>query len=435
MHLNNLQMGSVLFCFLMVLQKAYPDSEMSRTRLVIAGADPSTEVTKVLAKEFCRSHPAYEITVPEKSIKHAGGIRWVAEYGQPLGRLGRPLSEKDLQAFPSVRSLPMARVQIAFAVHRNLGVSTLSLEDWRSIVTGRTTNWKEVGGPDAPIIMLGREKTEATQQAICKAYPFFKDAVFKKKYLKDHLMVSAIEEVPHAIGFATSHSLSARSNLVILAIEGFTCGQPLGLAYDARNDGAPLIAAMKNFLAGDQWQVALHEHGFLGICEGHWITHFPRDKSADIGKAVNALRKTAECALVRDALRCTFHGFDGDKQCCPQAAYTMEQDMEAVVDRSLQGAMKDSLNDLLNEVVTRHGGSLSWAVIFSRNARPMAAFRLPRQAAAALENRSISELAKENIVVLPSLIGDAAWTRSVVLSIPIREAGSSVGVLLALVKY
>lgn len=53
-------------------------------------------------------------------------------------------------------------------------VSKLTLEQLELIFTGKIRNWKEVGGPDAPITLYSRENTSGT-------YEFFKEHVLKGK--------------------------------------------------------------------------------------------------------------------------------------------------------------------------------------------------------------------------------------------------------------
>ena len=51
-------------------------------------------------------------------------------------------------------------------------VKELSLEQLEGIFTGRTQNWKDVGGQDAPITIYSRENSSGT-------YEFFKEHVLK----------------------------------------------------------------------------------------------------------------------------------------------------------------------------------------------------------------------------------------------------------------
>ncbi|MCI0405355.1 MAG: phosphate ABC transporter substrate-binding protein [candidate division Zixibacteria bacterium] len=66
--------------------------------------------------------------------------------------------------------LPVAKDGLAVYLHESNPVEKLSLEQLKAIYTGQVTNWKQVGGPDAKIILYGRENNSGT-------YVFFKDKV------------------------------------------------------------------------------------------------------------------------------------------------------------------------------------------------------------------------------------------------------------------
>lgn len=68
--------------------------------------------------------------------------------------------------------IPVAKDGLAVYLHETNPVEKLSLEQLKAIYTGQITNWNEVGGPDAKIILYGRENNSGT-------YVFFKDNVLK----------------------------------------------------------------------------------------------------------------------------------------------------------------------------------------------------------------------------------------------------------------
>ena len=65
---------------------------------------------------------------------------------------------------------PVARDGLAVYLNSTNPINELSLDQLKGIYTGRTTNWKEVGGPDARIIVYSRENSSGT-------YVFFKETV------------------------------------------------------------------------------------------------------------------------------------------------------------------------------------------------------------------------------------------------------------------
>ncbi len=68
--------------------------------------------------------------------------------------------------------IPVAKDGLAVYLNEANPVEKLSLEQLKAIYTGAVTNWKNVGGPDAKIILYGRENNSGT-------YVFFKDNVLK----------------------------------------------------------------------------------------------------------------------------------------------------------------------------------------------------------------------------------------------------------------
>lgn len=228
-----------------------------KIKLVIGGAGPSTFMTTVLAEEFCRQYPEYEISVPPRSIKHRGGLQWVTERGQLLGRLGRPLGPEDRKEFPEARALPFAFVKIGFAVPTSLGVTKLSLEQWRGIYSGKLVNWSEVGGPDKVIVRLGRKPEESVFRTIVYSYPVFRNASFVTILDKDDQMVRSIKRTPGSIGFSDLLALGKHPELQVLDIEDFDCLLEVGLVYHESNTNDESIKLMKNFIASPSWREML----------------------------------------------------------------------------------------------------------------------------------------------------------------------------------
>ena len=62
---------------------------------------------------------------------------------------------------------------LAVFVHAANPVKELSIEQIASIYTGKTTNWSQVGGPNAPIVLYGRENSSGT-------YDYFREHVLNK---------------------------------------------------------------------------------------------------------------------------------------------------------------------------------------------------------------------------------------------------------------
>ncbi|MCU0329968.1 MAG: phosphate ABC transporter substrate-binding protein [Candidatus Kapabacteria bacterium] len=119
----------------------------------------------------------------------------------------RPIKPKEVKQIKEKykyrgMEVRVARDGLAVYVHSSNPVKELTMEQVRMVFTGKVTNWKELGGPDAPIILYSRENNSGT-------YEFFKDHVLNKQDFApqaQHMagtaaLINAISKDPNAIGF------------------------------------------------------------------------------------------------------------------------------------------------------------------------------------------------------------------------------------------
>ncbi len=98
--------------------------------------------------------------------------------------------------------IPVAKDGLAVYVHTTNPVKELSVAQLGEIYLGNITNWKQVGGPDATIILYGRENSSGT-------YGFFKEHVLKNKDFSARVqtlpgtaaVVNAVAKDPNGIGY------------------------------------------------------------------------------------------------------------------------------------------------------------------------------------------------------------------------------------------
>jgi phosphate transport system substrate-binding protein len=101
-----------------------------------------------------------------------------------------------------VVEIPVAKDGVAIYVSESNPVDSLSMDQLRTIYSGAVSNWKDVGGSDAKIILYGRENSSGT-------YSFFKEHVLKKGDFAPATqtlpgtagVVSAITKDPNGIGY------------------------------------------------------------------------------------------------------------------------------------------------------------------------------------------------------------------------------------------
>ena len=125
--------------------------------------DGSTSMEKVigsLGESFTNSNPGTSYTY--NPTGSGSGIKAVSEGTCDIGLSSRNL--KDDEKASGLTGTVLALDGIAVIVNPNNPVSDLSVEQIASIYKGEITNWKDVGGNDAEIVLIGREAGSGTRE-------------------------------------------------------------------------------------------------------------------------------------------------------------------------------------------------------------------------------------------------------------------------------
>jgi phosphate transport system substrate-binding protein len=119
----------------------------------------------------------------------------------------RPMKKSEIQKLKerfgvTGVEIPVAKDGLSVYLHKSNSVSGLTMKQLKDIYQGKITNWKEVGGKDAKIILYSRENNSGT-------YVFFKDNVLgggdyaatAQNLPGTAAVVNAVSKDPNAIGY------------------------------------------------------------------------------------------------------------------------------------------------------------------------------------------------------------------------------------------
>ena len=144
------------------------------------------------------------------------GIKAVQE-----GRCDIGLSSRDLKAEEKEAGLSgtvLAYDGIAIIVNPDNPVTDLSVETIAKIYTGEITNWSEVGGNDAEIVLIGREAGSGT----CDGFESITDTEDACKYRQELTstgdVITTVSQNPGAIGYASVASV--KDTVKALTVDG-----------------------------------------------------------------------------------------------------------------------------------------------------------------------------------------------------------------------
>jgi phosphate transport system substrate-binding protein len=172
--------------------------------VTIKGSDTLVRLGQRWAEEYMKKNPG---TVIQVSGGGSGnGIAALLNGGTDICEASRDMKEKEYEKANELGIKPyrvsVALDGIAVFLHEENPVKEFTLSQLKGIYTGAVTNWKEVGGPDARIILYGRENNSGT-------YAFFKEHVLEKEDYSEYTqtlpgtaaVVNAVSKDKNGIGY------------------------------------------------------------------------------------------------------------------------------------------------------------------------------------------------------------------------------------------
>lgn len=124
----------------------------------MVGSTSMEKLANALSEAFMEEHP--DVTVTAEFVGSGAGIEAVTNGTTDIGNSSRSLKDEEKAA--GVAENIVAIDGIAVCVDPANEVADLTKEQLTNIYNGTITNWKEVGGVDEPIIVIGREAGSGT---------------------------------------------------------------------------------------------------------------------------------------------------------------------------------------------------------------------------------------------------------------------------------
>ncbi len=169
------------------------------------GSTSMEEVIGVLGEAFMQQNKG--ITFTYNPTGSGSGIKAVQEGRCDIGLSSRSL--KDEEKASGLTETVLAYDGIAVIVHPDNPVANLTLEQIADIYTGKITNWSEVGGQDAEIVVIGREAGSGTRDGF-ESVTKTKDACkYRQQLTSTGDVITNVSSNANAIGYASLASVKA----------------------------------------------------------------------------------------------------------------------------------------------------------------------------------------------------------------------------------
>ena len=182
------------------------------------GSTSMKNVIAALTEGFAEIEP--DVTISYDPTGSGAGITGATDKTLDIGLSSRALKDDEKN---DVDGTIVALDGIAIIVNKDSKVADLTVEQLKKMFTGEITNWKDVGGDDGEIVLVGREAGSGTRDGFESIVDVKDSCKYAQELTATGAVISAVEANPLAIGYA---SLSAVGDTVaMVTVEGVECSE------------------------------------------------------------------------------------------------------------------------------------------------------------------------------------------------------------------
>ena len=165
----------------------------------MVGSTSMEKFANALSETFMEKYP--KVTVTAEFVGSGAGVEAVANGSADIGNASRNL--KDEEKAKGVVENIVAIDGIAVVVDPANMVEDLTKDQLAGIYDGTVTNWKDVGGSDAPIVVVGRESGSGTRTAFEELLKLEDKCKYANELDSTGAVMAKVASTPGAIGYVS----------------------------------------------------------------------------------------------------------------------------------------------------------------------------------------------------------------------------------------
>lgn len=251
------------------------DSSLSGT-ITAAGSSALKPLADDAADSFLNDHPDVSITIDAGGSGE--GLKQVSEGTVDIGNSDVAAEDKlDETAAKELVDHQVCVVTMAPIVNKDVaeaGVKSLTKEQLISIFTGKTTNWKDVGGPDENIVLVTRPESSGTRATFQKyALDGNEEASNTSMETDDSgVLLTNVKSTNGAIGYVALSYLTGDAGVETVAIDDveptlentYSGKYPVWTFEHMYTKGEPneVTKAFLDYITGDEYGTQMEKLGY-----------------------------------------------------------------------------------------------------------------------------------------------------------------------------
>ena len=177
---------------------AAPEAKLSGT-VTLAGSTSMQKLCEAMIERFEEVYP--DITVTAEYTGSGAGLEALAGGKTDIGNASRGLKDGEKQS-GAVENI-VAIDGIAVITNKDNTVADLTAQQLTDIYTGKITNWKDLGGADEAIVVLGREAGSGTRGAFEELLKIEDQCAYAQELDSTGGVLAKVAATPGSIGYVS----------------------------------------------------------------------------------------------------------------------------------------------------------------------------------------------------------------------------------------
>lgn len=165
--------------------------------ITLNGSTSMNKLANALKEGYMTANPG--VTVNVEFTGSGTGIQAAIDGTADIGNSSRALKEEEISA--GLVENVVAIDGIAIITSKEVKVSDVTAEQLAKIYKGEVKNWKELGGQDAPIVVVGRESGSGTRGAFEELLEVEDVCAYAQEIDSTGGVLSTVANTPGAIGY------------------------------------------------------------------------------------------------------------------------------------------------------------------------------------------------------------------------------------------
>lgn len=243
------------------------------TTIIMSGSTTVQPLAEKFTEAYMADHANVRIDV--QGGGSSVGVKAAGQQTAQIGMASREIKESEFTEFPGINVFAVARDGIAIIGNPDVTIDNLTIEQIKGIFGGTITNWKEVGGDDANIIVASREEGSGTRTA-------FEELVLGEEVLMTEKAIlqpsngsirTTVSTTPHSISYLSFGYLD--DTIKTISVEGvapteanasngtYPVVRPLNMITFGEPTGE--LKAFVDFMLSDAGQAIVVAEGYIAV--------------------------------------------------------------------------------------------------------------------------------------------------------------------------